>query len=69
MTDFNGRDYLSKIKASTLIINGTKDHLVPMELTKELVLGISDVKLVLVDEGHYFAALNPDCSLNILWSS
>jgi pimeloyl-ACP methyl ester carboxylesterase len=60
MADFNGRDYLGKIKASTLIINGTKDQLAPMELTEELALGISDVKLVLVDEGHYFAALKPE---------
>ena len=60
MADFNGRDYLGKIKASTLIINGTKDQLAPMALTEELALGISDVKLVLVDEGHYFAALKPE---------
>ena len=59
MADFDGRDYLSQIKAPTLVINGTKDHLVPMELTEEL-LGIRDIKLVLVDEGHYFAALKPE---------
>ncbi|WP_424354400.1 alpha/beta fold hydrolase [Methanobacterium sp. MBAC-LM] len=35
MADFNGRDYLGKIKASTLIINGTKDQLAPMALTED----------------------------------
>lgn len=59
MADFDGRDYLDQIKAPTLIINGTKDHLVPMELTEQL-RGIRDVKLVLVEEGHYFAALKPE---------
>jgi Lhr-like helicase len=34
--------------------------LAPIALTEELALGISDVKLVLVDEGHYFAALKPE---------
>jgi len=60
MADFDGRDYLDQIKAPTLVINGTKDHLVPVELTEELTLEISDVKLVLVDEGHYFFALTPE---------
>ena len=59
VADFDGRDYLNQINAPTLVINGTKDHLVPMELTEEL-LRIMDVKLVLVDEGHYFAALKPE---------
>lgn len=60
MADFDGRGYLSQIKAPALVVNGTKDHLVPMELTEELTLGIRDVKIVLVDEGHYFAALKPE---------
>ena len=60
MADFDGRNYLSQIKAPTLILNGTKDHLVPMELTEELAAGIKDSKLVLVYEGHYFAALKPE---------
>ena len=60
MADFNGSEYLNQIKVPALVINGTKDHLVPMELTEELTLGIRDVKLVLVDEGHYFAALKPE---------
>lgn len=51
---------MDQINASTLVINGTKDHLVPMALTEELKLGIRDVKLILVDEGHYFAALKPE---------
>ncbi|MGB9978714.1 alpha/beta fold hydrolase [Methanobacterium sp.] len=59
LADFDGRDYLGQIKAPTLIINGTKDHLVPMELTEELAASIKDSKLVLVDGGHYFAALKP----------
>ncbi|MEL7670838.1 alpha/beta hydrolase [Methanobacterium sp.] len=60
MADFDGKVYLDQINASTLVINGTKDHLVPMALTEELKLGIRDVKLILVDEGHYFAALKPE---------
>ncbi|MEN6291352.1 MAG: alpha/beta hydrolase [Methanobacterium sp.] len=60
LADFDGRKYLGQIKAPTLVINGTKDHLVPMELTEELKLEINDVKLVLVDEGHYFSALKPE---------
>lgn len=60
LADFDGRDYLGQIKAPTLILNGTKDHLVPMKLTEELAAGIKDSKLVLVDEGHYFPALKPE---------
>ena len=60
MADFDGRDYLGQIKAPTLIINGTKDHLAPMELTEELAAGIKNSKLIIVDEGHYFAALKPE---------
>ncbi len=64
MADFDGRGHLDQIKVSTIVINGTKDHLVPIGLTEELTRGIMDVKLVLVDEGHYFAALKPELLIN-----
>ena len=60
VADFDGRDYLNQINAPTLVINGTKDHLVPMNLTNELTEGIKNSKLIIVDEGHYFAALKPE---------
>ena len=60
MIDFDGRKYLSQIKVPTIIINGTNDQFVPIEFTEELAAGIKDVKLILLDEGHYFAALKPE---------
>lgn len=59
MANFDGKKYLNLIKAPTLIINGTNDDLVPMELTEELAAGIKNTNVIIVDEGHYFAALNP----------
>lgn len=58
--DFDGRKQLKRIKAPTLIVNGTKDQFVPMELTEELVEGIKGSKLVLVEEDHFFAAIKPE---------
>ena len=60
--EFDGKDQLSKIKAPTLIINGTNDETIPMGCTKELVKEIPDSKLILVEGNHLFAAVN----LNLL---
>jgi pimeloyl-ACP methyl ester carboxylesterase len=60
MSDFDGRKQLSQIKASTLIVNGTKDHFVPMGLTEELASGIKGSKLILIEGNHFFAAIEPE---------
>lgn len=58
--DFDGRKQLNQIKSPTLIVNGTKDQFVPMDLTEELVEGIKGSKLILVEEDHFFAAIKPE---------
>ena len=60
--EFDGKDQLSKIKAPTLIINGTNDDTIPMGCTEELVKKIPDSKLILVEGNHLFAAVD----LNLL---
>jgi pimeloyl-ACP methyl ester carboxylesterase len=57
---FNGKKLLDKIVAPTLIVNGTKDPIVPMKITEELAQGIPGAKLVLVDGDHLFTLQNPD---------
>jgi pimeloyl-ACP methyl ester carboxylesterase len=54
------RALLGRITAPTLIVNGTKDGIVPMRITQELADGIRGAKLVLVDGDHLFAAKDPD---------
>ena len=58
--EFDGNEQLSKIKAPTLIINGTRDDTIPMECTEELVNEIPDSKLILVEGDHLFSAVNMD---------
>lgn len=58
--EFDGKGQLSKIKAPTLIINGTKDHTISMGCTEELVKEIPNSKLILVEGDHLFAAVNLD---------
>jgi pimeloyl-ACP methyl ester carboxylesterase len=58
--NFDGRSLLSKIKAPTLILNGTKDQVVPVSISRELSTGISGAELRLIDGDHLFAAKNPD---------
>ena len=60
--EFDGKNQLSKIKAPTLIINGTNDDTIPMGCTEELAKEIHDSKLILVGGNHLFAAVN----LNLL---
>lgn len=43
-----------------LIVNGTKDQIVPMNITRELAQGIQSAKLILVDSDHLFTLQNPD---------
>lgn len=43
-----------------LIVNGTKDQIVPMNITRELAQGIQGAKLILVDSDHLFTLQNPD---------
>lgn len=58
--NFNGTKLLSQIKSPTLIINGTNDQFVPMELTKELEKGISNSKTIPVEGDHYFSSMKPE---------
>lgn len=58
--DFDGREQLNQIKVPTLIVNGTKDQFVPMELTEELVAGIEGSKLILIEGDHFFGAVEPE---------
>ncbi len=51
---FDGRKLLGQIRAPTLIVNGTKDQVVSMKITRELAGGIPGAKLVLVDGDHLF---------------
>jgi len=60
VSDFDGGNQLSQIKAPAVIINGTKDPFVTMELTEELTAGIKGSKLVLVEGNHFFAAIEPE---------
>jgi pimeloyl-ACP methyl ester carboxylesterase len=57
---FDGRNLLQRIRAPTLIINGTKDQAVPMKITRELARGIPGTKLILAEGDHLFAAKDPD---------
>ncbi len=54
------RALLGRITAPTLIVNGTKDAIVPIRMTRELADGIQGARLVLVDGDHLFAAKDPD---------
>jgi pimeloyl-ACP methyl ester carboxylesterase len=60
LKDFDGRDLLGKIKAPTLIVNSTKDDSTPVKFAEELFEGISDSKLILVEEDHLFIRAKPD---------
>lgn len=60
---YDGRRLLGRIRAPTLIVNGTRDPLVPMRITRELAEGIPGSDLVLVEGDHLFAATDPDLLL------
>lgn len=54
------RPLLKTIRVPTLIVNGSKDGIVPMKLTRELTDGIPGARLVLVEGDHLFSAREPD---------
>jgi pimeloyl-ACP methyl ester carboxylesterase len=54
------REFLKKVRAPTIIINGTNDLSTPVKFAQELNNGISGSKLVLVDEDHMFIRTKPD---------
>jgi 3-oxoadipate enol-lactonase len=54
------RELLGRISSPTLIVNGTKDSIVPMRITRELAGGIPGARLVLVDGDHLFMVKSPD---------
>jgi pimeloyl-ACP methyl ester carboxylesterase len=54
------RALLGRITAPTLIVNGTKDAIVPKRMMQELAEGIPGARLVLVDGDHLFAAKDPN---------
>jgi pimeloyl-ACP methyl ester carboxylesterase len=60
LKQFDGTDLLKKIRAPTIIINGTNDPSTPVKFAQELNNGISGSKLVLVDEDHMFIRTKPD---------
>jgi pimeloyl-ACP methyl ester carboxylesterase len=60
---YDSRRRLGRIRAPTLIVNGTRDPLVPMAVTRELAGGIPGSRLVLVESDHLFAARDPDLLL------
>ena len=59
LKNFDGRDLLPKINAPTLIVNSTKDDSTPVTFAEELFEGISNSKLILVEEDHLFIRTKP----------
>jgi pimeloyl-ACP methyl ester carboxylesterase len=60
LKNFDGRALLSKIRTPTLIVNSTKDDSTPVKFAEELFEGISDAKMILVEENHLFIRTKPD---------
>ena len=60
LKNFDGRALLSKIRTPTLIVNSTKDDSTPVKFAEELFEGISDAKMILVEEDHLFIRTKPD---------
>jgi len=57
---FDGREYLGRITAPTLIINCTRDPFVTVKISKELAAGITGARLILADGDHLIARLHPE---------
>ena len=57
---FDGRKYHARIRAPTLIVNGTSDQYVPMKFTRELADGIRGSRLELLDQDHLFILKQPE---------
>jgi pimeloyl-ACP methyl ester carboxylesterase len=60
LKEFDGMDLLGKIIAPTLIVNGTKDNSTQIKCAEQLSEGISDSRLILVEEDHLFIRTKPD---------
>jgi pimeloyl-ACP methyl ester carboxylesterase len=57
---FDSRAWLGRIRAPTLVINGTKDAIVgPRRYTDELVSGIPGAKVIMVEGTHFVASEDP----------
>lgn len=63
LRQFDGRGMLAKIKAPTLIVNGTKDASTHVKYAEELHGGIQGSRLMLVEEDHMFIRAKPDLLL------
>ncbi len=59
LKNFDGINLLGKINAPTLIVNSTKDDSTPVKFAEELFEGISNSKLILVEEDHLFIRTKP----------
>lgn len=59
----SGREMPARIKAPTLIVNGTNDASTPVKYAEELHGGIKGSRLMLVDEDHMFMRAKPDLLL------
>ena len=57
---FDGRKYFGRIKAPTLIINGTRDPFVTVKISNELARGIAGARLILADGDHLIARMHPE---------
>lgn len=60
LKEFDGRALLGTIRAPTLIVNATKDVSTPVRFGKELLDGIPDARLILVEGDHLIARTSPD---------
>ncbi len=57
---FDARTIHCRIRAPTLIVNGTRDPFVPVKISRELAAGIAGARLVLVDGDHTMAKSRPE---------
>ena len=57
---FDGRKYLGRIRAPTIVINATRDQFVPQTISRELAGGIAGARLILLDGDHTISRTNPE---------
>ena len=57
---FDGRKILAEIRVPTLIVNASRDPLVPAAITRELAHGIRGAELVLIDGDHTISRTRPE---------
>lgn len=56
-TRFDCTSRLPQIRARTLIVHGTTDHIAPLAMAEQMHEMIPDSRLVLIDGGHLAALL------------